>query len=73
MGNRDDAEDVIQDTWMKSYVHLNAFDGRAKFLTWLTRIAINSALLTLRRRRMRRETFTDITDGETWQQWEIAD
>jgi RNA polymerase sigma-70 factor (ECF subfamily) len=73
MGNRDDAEDAIQDAWMKAYVHLNTFNGRAKFSTWLTRIAVNSALMTLRRRRTHPETSTEITDGETWQQWEIAD
>jgi RNA polymerase sigma-70 factor (ECF subfamily) len=72
-GNREDAEDVIQDAWMKAYVHLNTFDGRSKFSTWLTRIAINSALLILRRKRARPETSMEITDGETWQHWEIAD
>ncbi len=72
-GNRDDAEDVIQDAWMKAYVHLKTFDGRAKFSTWLTRIAINSALMILRRRRAHPETSMEVTDGETWQQWEIAD
>ena len=71
--NRDDAEDVIQDAWMRAYVHLNTFDGRAKFSTWLTRIAINSALMTLRRRRAHPETSMEVTDGETWQQWEVAD
>jgi RNA polymerase sigma-70 factor, ECF subfamily len=73
MGNRDDAEDAIQDAWMKAYVHLNNFDGRAKFSTWLTRIAINSSLMILRRTRARRETSMEITDGDTWQHWEIAD
>jgi RNA polymerase sigma-70 factor (ECF subfamily) len=72
-GNQDDAEDVIQDAWMRAYVHLKAFDGRAKFSTWLTRIAINSALMTLRRRRAHPETSMEVTDGETWQCWEIAD
>jgi len=72
-GNRDDAEDVVQDAWMKAYAHLNTFDGRAKFSTWLTRIAINSALMILRRKRARPETSMEITDGETWQHWEIAD
>jgi RNA polymerase sigma-70 factor (ECF subfamily) len=73
-GNRDDAEDAIQDAWMKAYMHLNAFDGRAKFSTWLTRIAINSALMTLRKKRAHPETSMDWSaDGETWQQWEITD
>src|ERR1700731_2612262 len=58
---------------MKAYVHLDTFDGRAKFATWLTRIAINSALMTLRRRRAHPETSMEVKDGETWQYWEIAD
>jgi RNA polymerase sigma-70 factor (ECF subfamily) len=73
-GNRDDAEDAIQDAWMKAYMHLNNFNGRAKFSTWLTRIAINSALMILRRKRAHPETSMDWSaDGETWQQWEMAD
>jgi RNA polymerase sigma-70 factor, ECF subfamily len=71
--NRDDAEDVIQEAWIRAYVHLNTFDGRAKFSTWLTRIVINSALMTLRRKRAHPETSMEITDGETWQPREIAD
>jgi RNA polymerase sigma-70 factor, ECF subfamily len=73
MGNRDDAEDASQDAWMKAYVHLNTFDGRAKFSTWLTRIAINSSLMILRRKRSHPETSMEITDGDTWQHWDIAD
>jgi RNA polymerase sigma-70 factor, ECF subfamily len=73
MGNRDDAEDVIQDAWMKAYVHLKAFDGRAKFSTWLTRITINSALMTLRRKRAHPETSMKIEDGGTWRHCEITD
>jgi RNA polymerase sigma-70 factor (ECF subfamily) len=72
-GNRDDAEDTIQDAWMKAYTHLNTFDGRAKFSTWLTRIAINSSLMILRRKRSHPESSMEITDGDTWQHWEIAD
>jgi RNA polymerase sigma-70 factor (ECF subfamily) len=71
--NRDDAEDIIQKAWMKSYVHLNTFDGRSKFSTWLTRIVINWALMTLRRKRARLDTSMEITDGEIWQPREIAD
>jgi RNA polymerase sigma-70 factor (ECF subfamily) len=73
IGNQDDAEDVVQEAWMKAYVHLKTFDGRAKFSTWLTRIAINSALMTLRRRRAHPETSMEVTDGKTWQHWEIED
>ena len=65
--NRDDAEDIIQEAWMKSYVHLNTSDGGAKFSTWLTRIVINSALMTLRRKRAHPETSMEITDSEIWQ------
>jgi RNA polymerase sigma-70 factor (ECF subfamily) len=71
--NRDDAEDVIQDAWLKAYIHLATFDGRAKFSTWLTRIVINSALMTLRRKRSHLETSMEIMDGEIWQESEIAD
>jgi RNA polymerase sigma-70 factor (ECF subfamily) len=72
-GKREDAEDVIQDTWMKAYLHLNTFDGRAKFATWLTRIAINTSLMVLRRKRSRPEASMEIRDGDTWQHREIAD
>ena len=72
--NRDDAEDTLQDAWMKAFVHLKTFDGRSKFSTWLTRIAINSALMVLRRKRSHPETSIDGSgDGETWDQWEVPD
>src|ERR1700733_12808410 len=72
-GNRYDAEDAFQDTWMRAYMHLNAFDGRAQFSTWLGRIAINSSLMILRRKRSHPETSMEITDSDTWQHWDIAD
>ena len=71
--NRSDAEDAFQDTWMRAYMHLKTFDGKARFSTWLTRIAINSSLMILRAKRAHPETSIDITDGDTWQSWEIAD
>jgi RNA polymerase sigma-70 factor, ECF subfamily len=73
VGNRDDAEDVIQDAWMKAYVHLRTFGGRSKFSTWLIRITINSALMTLRRKRVHPETSIEVVDGESRQRREIAD
>jgi RNA polymerase sigma factor (sigma-70 family) len=72
--NRQDAEDGLQDAFMKAFVHLSSFDGRSAFSTWLTRIAINSALMTLRRKRAHPETSMEwSTDGNTWRQWEVAD
>jgi RNA polymerase sigma-70 factor (ECF subfamily) len=51
---------------MKAYLHLDTFDGRAQFSTWLTRIAINSPLMILRRKRARPETSMEIADDDTW-------
>jgi RNA polymerase sigma-70 factor (ECF subfamily) len=53
--NREDVEDSLQETYLKCYLHIGQFDGRAKFSTWLVRIAINSALMLLRKRRGRPE------------------
>ena len=49
--NQEDAEDALQDAFMRAFVHLKTFDGRAQFATWLTRIALNSALMILRKRK----------------------
>lgn len=51
--NEADAEDVVQNAFMKAFVHLPDFNGRSKFSTWLTRIAINESLLNIRRRQHR--------------------
>jgi RNA polymerase sigma-70 factor, ECF subfamily len=72
-GNRDDAEDVLQEAWMKAYAHLKTFEGRASFSTWVTRIAINSALMALRRKRAHPETSMEVYDGETWRWLDVAD
>ena len=56
-GNHEDAEDALQDTFLRAYRALPSFEGRSRFSSWLTRIAINSALMTIRRRRARPETF----------------
>jgi RNA polymerase sigma factor (sigma-70 family) len=57
--NTADAEDVIQDSWMRAFAHMGSFDRRSAFSTWLTRIAINSALTMIRRRRTQRELSLD--------------
>jgi RNA polymerase sigma factor (sigma-70 family) len=72
--NHQDAEDALQEAFLKAFAHLNSFDGRSAFSTWLTRIAINSALMILRKRRFHPETAIDSSaDGETWQHWEMTD
>ena len=49
--NREDAEDVMQDAFLKAYEKLDQFQGNSKFYTWLVRIAVNESLMRLRRRR----------------------
>lgn len=49
--NREDAEDAMQDAFLRAFAHFADFDGRSTFATWLTRIAINSALMILRKRK----------------------
>jgi len=51
LNNPQDAEDVLQETFIKAYRHLAGFDGRSSLSTWLYRIATNEALMTLRRKR----------------------
>ena len=49
--NREDAEDAMQESFLKAYEHLGEFQGNSRFYTWLVRIAVNQALMKLRRRR----------------------
>jgi RNA polymerase sigma-70 factor (ECF subfamily) len=49
--NREDAEDVMQDAFLKAYQKLDQFQGNSKFYTWLVRIAVNESLMRLRKRR----------------------
>src|SRR6201988_3042041 len=57
--NREDAEDVVQDAFLKAYSNLRQFQGQSKFYTWLVRIAVNEALMRLRRRRPERMVSLD--------------
>ena len=49
--NEEDAEDVLQDTFLKAYEHVGEFQEQSKFYTWLVRIAVNEALMKLRKRK----------------------
>ncbi len=75
MKNWEDSEDVLQESFLKAYIHLREFEGRSSFSSWVTRIAINSALMTLRRRRNRPEmSMTSTNDRfETGWLWEPQD
>lgn len=66
--NSEDAEDALQDTFLRAHLALHTFQGRSNIYSWLTRIAINSALMVLRRRRSRPEMLFDSqpdADSET--------
>jgi RNA polymerase sigma factor (sigma-70 family) len=63
--NPADAEDVMQDTVVNALKGLGSFDQRSKFTTWLTSIAVNNALLLLRRRRNKIEISLDATSAES--------
>jgi RNA polymerase sigma-70 factor, ECF subfamily len=58
LGNPPDAEDVLQNTFLKAFQHIGEFEGRSSLSTWLYRIASNEALMLLRKRRPE-TTFTD--------------
>jgi len=57
--NREDAEDVVQDAFLKAYENLAKFQEQSKFYTWLVRIAVNEALMRLRQRRPERTVSLD--------------
>ncbi|HEX4169396.1 MAG TPA: RNA polymerase sigma factor [Bryobacteraceae bacterium] len=72
--NDDDAEDVLQEAFLKAYTHLDDFQGNSKFYTWIVRIAVNEALMKLRKRRSDRSVPLDepIDTGEDEVAREIA-
>ena len=57
--NREDAEDVVQDAFLKAFQNLGQFQGKSKFYTWLVRIAVNESLMRLRRRHPERMVSLD--------------
>jgi RNA polymerase sigma-70 factor (ECF subfamily) len=72
--NREDAEDVLQETFLKAYEHLDQFQGNSKFYTWIVRIAVNQALMKLRKRKSDKSVSIDetIDTGEDTVAREIA-
>jgi RNA polymerase sigma-70 factor (ECF subfamily) len=70
-----DAEDALQESLMRAFIHIQQFDRRSSFSTWLTKIGINSALMILRKKRRSCEMSFDFaeSDENTGRQWEVAD
>src|ERR1700757_1977858 len=64
-GNREDAEDAMQDAFLKAYAHLNNFHGESRFYTWLVRIAANEALMRLRKRRPNHFSIDQPIEGDS--------
>ena len=72
--NDQDAEDVLQETFLKAFEHLPDFQGQSKFYTWLVRIAVNESLMKLRKRKSDRSVPLDepVDTGEDTVAREIA-
>jgi RNA polymerase sigma-70 factor, ECF subfamily len=72
--NDEDAEDVLQETFLKAYEHLDNFQGNSKFYTWIVRIAVNESLMKLRKRKGDRTVPLDepVDTGEEMVTREIA-
>jgi RNA polymerase sigma-70 factor (ECF subfamily) len=67
---QEDAKDVVQQTFKNAFIHLHSFEWKSSFSTWLTRIAINEALMLLRRRHALHEVSVDDSsdrEGNAWQ------
>ena len=69
LGNQQDSEDILQNTFLKAYQHLGEFEARSSLSTWLYRIAANEALMQLRRKRPE-TTFTDAAPEQDGQEAE---
>src|SRR5467141_4081079 len=66
--NREDAEDVAQQSFHKAFLHLDAFQEKSRFSTWLTRITMNEAFMLLRRKRGIFEVLPESSDNDA-QSW----
>ena len=78
LGNAQDAEDILQNTFLNALTHLPNFEGRSSVSTWLYRIAANEALMLIRKRKsniniedMQHEDADDVPLPETFVDWSI--
>jgi len=75
LNNPQDAEDILQETFIKAYKHIGKFDGRSSISTWLYRIATNEALMSLRKKRPDMISFDvpSINESEPQEPLQIVD
>jgi len=72
--NREDAEDAVQNAFLDALRHLNSFEGRSRFSSWLTRIALNAAFMRLRSSRRKTETsFDEMFQRDTDSRLQVAE
>lgn len=64
LGNEQDAEDVLQETYLKAFRSLRDFEGRSSLSTWIYRIAVNEALMVIRRRKAQTVSLDDSDDDQ---------
>lgn len=64
--NWQDAEDALQDSLLKAFVHVNNFERRSTFSSWITRIVINTSLMILRKKRIRPSLPLDGVEDKYW-------
>jgi RNA polymerase sigma-70 factor, ECF subfamily len=64
VNNREDAEDVVQESFHKAFLHLSTFQEKSRFSTWLTRIAMNESFMVLRRRKRTLEVSQESADDD---------
>jgi len=74
LGNKEDAADLMQETYIKAYENLNRFEGRSSFSTWLYRIATNNALMKLRKEKKKKVSIDELKKfGDKSYKVEISD
>lgn len=74
LGNKEDAADLLQETYIKAYENLDRFEGRSSFSTWLYRIATNNALMKLRKEKGKKISIDELKKaGEKTFKTEISD
>ena len=74
LGNKEDAADLMQETYIKAYENLNRFEGRSSFSTWLYRIATNNALMKLRKEKSKKVSIEELKKfGDKSYKIEISD